>query len=175
MTTIVVPLIVLEHLHLGEAAVGWVFAISGLAGVLAAFLSGRIDTRDKEWPMLVWPMAGMAFAVALLLGMDSLALVGLSMALVGLLNGPLDIGMFTIRQRRTDPAVLGRAYAVSMSFNFMGFPVGAAIAGLLAPISLDAAVVFGAVACLVAAVICAVLVPRSEPEVELIRAPNPSR
>jgi len=119
-------------------------------------------------------MAGMAVAVALLLATDSLLLVALSMALTGLLNGPLDIGMFTMRQRRTDPALLGRAYAVSMSFNFMGFPVGSAIAGVLAPAWLDGAIVFGVAACLAAAVIAAVLVPRVEPSVELVRATNPS-
>ena len=174
MTTIVVPLLVLDHLHLGEAAVGWVFAISGATGIFTAFLAGRLDTQDREWSMIVWPMAGMAIAVALLLATDSLLLVALSMALIGLLNGPLDIGMFTMRQRRTDPALLGRAYAVSMSFNFMGFPVGSAIAGVLAPVSLDGAIIFGVVACLAAAVIAAILVPRVEPSVELVQATNPS-
>ena len=174
MTTIVVPLLVLDHLHLGEAAVGWVFAISGVAGIFTAFLAGRLDTRDREWSMVVWPMFGMVVAVALLLATNSLLLIALSMALTGLLNGPLDIGMFTMRQRRTDPALLGRAYAVSMSFNFMGFPVGSAIAGLLAPVSLDGAIIFGVVACLAAAVIAAALVPRVEPSVELAQAANPS-
>ncbi len=163
MTTIVVPLLVLNHLHLGEAAVGWVFATSGATGIFTAFLTGRLDTRDREWPMIVWPMAGMAVAVALLLASDSLLFVALSMALMGILNGPLDIGMFTMRQRRTDPALLGRAYAVSMSFNFAGFPVGSAIAGVLAPVSIDSAIIFGVAACLVAAVIAAMLIPRTAP------------
>ncbi len=174
MTTIVVPLLVLDHLHLGEAAVGWVFAISGVTGIFTAFLAGRLDTRDREWPMIVWPMIGIGVAMALLLATDNLLLIALSMALFGLLNGPLDIGMFTIRQRRTDPALLGRAYAVSMSFNFMGFPVGSAITGLLAPVSIEGAILFGAVACLAAGVIAAALIPRTEPSVELVRATNPS-
>jgi hypothetical protein len=40
--------------------------------------------------------------------------------------------MFTLRQRRTDPAWLGRAFAVSMSLNFLGYPIGAALGGQLA-------------------------------------------
>ncbi len=174
MTTIVVPLLVLDHLHLGEAAVGWVFAISGATGIFTAFLAGRLDTHDREWSMIVWPMAGMAIAVALLLATDSLLLVALSMALVGLLNGPLDIGLFTMRQRRTDPALLGRAYAVSMLFNFMGFPVGSAVAGVLAPASVDGAIIFGVVTCIAAAVIAAILIPRLEPSMEPVPARNPS-
>ena len=173
MTTIVVPLLVLNHLHLGEAAVGWVFAISGATGIFTAFLTGRLDTRGREWSMIVWPMAGMAVAVALLLVTDSLLFVALSMALMGILNGPLDIGMFTMRQRRTDPALLGRAYAVSMSFNFAGFPVGSAIAGVLAPASVDGAIIFGVAACLVAALVAAVLIPRIGPSVGVARAENP--
>jgi MFS family permease len=174
MTTIVVPLLVLDHLHLGEAAVGWVFAISGATGIFTASLAGRLDTRGREWSMIVWPMAGTAVAVALLLATDSLLLVALSMALTGILGGPLDIGMFTMRQRRTDPALLGRAYAVSMSFNFSGFPIGSAIAGVIAPVSIDGAILFGVAACLLAAVVAAVLVPRVEPAVEAARTAKPS-
>ena len=54
-----------------------------------------------------------------------------------------------MRQRRTDPAWMGRAFAVSMAVNFMGFPIGAAAAGAIAAVSLPAAVGLGVVACLV--------------------------
>jgi hypothetical protein len=81
------------------------------------------------------------------------------MFLFGFLNGPLDIGLFTVRQRRTDPAWMGRAFAVSMALNFSGFPIGAAIAGALATGSLPAAIVLGVVACVASAVLAATLVP----------------
>ncbi len=61
--------------------------------------------------------------------MTGFALLALAMFIFGLLNGCADIALFTVRQRRTDPAWMGRAFAVSMAFNFMGFPIGAAIAG----------------------------------------------
>jgi MFS family permease len=171
MVTIVVPLIILRELDLGEAAVGWIFAISGLTGMVSAFASGRIDTRGREWRMIVWPMLATAPVTALLLpGTGSLAFVALSMSLSGLLVGPLDIAMFTIRQRRTDPAWMGRAFAISMAFNFMGFPIGAALAGVLAAVSLDLAIVFGTVACLVGALFAAALIPRAEPDQVGLRA-----
>jgi hypothetical protein len=87
--------------------------------------------------------------------------------LLGVLTGPADIALFTVRQRRTDPAWMGRAFAVSMGFNYIGVPVGAALAGLLAASSLVAAVVLGVVACLAAALFAAVLVPRDEATVEV--------
>jgi alpha/beta superfamily hydrolase len=100
--------------------------------------------------------------------------VGLSMLAVGLLNGPMDIGLFTIRQRRTDPAWMGRAFAISMALNFAGFPIGAAIAGALAATSLDLAILLAVVACIAAAIFTIVMVPRrSEEEVTVRRVLPP--
>lgn len=176
MVTIVIPLIVLDRLGFSEIAVGAVFAVSGLSGMGSVLLWGRFDSRGREWPMLVWPMVLMAPAVALMLpaagvGLPGgridpwlgLALLAASQALVGLLQGPLDIALFTVRQRRTDPAWMGRAFAVSMAFNFSGYPIGAALAGALAGVSLEAAIGIGIAACLGAAVFAAVLVPKAAP------------
>ena len=169
MTTIVVPLIVLDRLHQGPAAVGAVFAVLGLGGAVAAVLFGRINSAGRERRMLVLPMLGSALALVLLLPAadptptaGALGLVIASMALIGLLNGPQDIGLFTLRQRRTDPAWMGRAFAVSMNFNFAGFPIGSAVAGWLGSRSIESAVLFGVAACVVAAVIAARGIPRSE-------------
>jgi MFS family permease len=172
MATIVIPLIILEQLGLSEALVGIVFACSGLSGMVSAFLFGRMDTRGREWALLVVPMLAMAPTVILLLpaagafgpidASVGLALVVVSMLVFGFLNGPLDIALFTVRQRRTDPAILGRAFAVSMAFNFMGFPIGAALAGTLAASSLPLAIGLGLVGAIAGAVLAATLVPVRE-------------
>jgi len=171
MVTIVVPLVVLNRLGYSEIAVGLVFAASGLAGMVAALFAGRLDTRGREWGLLVVPMAGIAVADLLLLAgagaqfaAVGLLLVVLSQVLGGVLNGPMDIGLFTIRQRRTDPAWMGRAFAVSMGLNFVGYPIGTALAGAIAAQSLEAAIIVGAVACLCAAVAAIVLIPRRAPD-----------
>jgi hypothetical protein len=91
--------------------------------------------------------------------MTGFALLALAMFIFGLLNGCADIALFTVRQRRTDPAWMGRAFAVSMAFNFMGFPIGAAIAGAMVTESLGAAVIFATIAALVGAILAALLVP----------------
>ena len=74
----------------------------------------------------------------------------------------MDIGLFTMRQRRTDPAMLGRAFAVSMAFNFLGYPIGAAIGGLLATTSLDAAIWLEVGACIAATLLAVALIPRQD-------------
>ena len=167
MVTIVVPLIVIDRLGASEVAVGFAFAVSGVAGMIAALLAGRFDSRGREWHLLVLPMGGIALADLLLLAgagateiVGGLVFVVLGLALGGALNGPMDIGLFTIRQRRTDPAWMGRAFAVSMAMNFVGYPIGAALAGVIASSSIEAAIIVGAAACLVAAVAAATLIPR---------------
>ena len=175
MTTIVLPLIILERFGLNEAVVGLAFAASGISGMISAFLFGRMDTRGREWSLLVWPMLALVPTVGLLLlaaGAASvplgLALIVVEMLIVGVLVGPMDIALFTVRQRRTDPAWMGRAFSVSMAFNYLGVPIGAALAGILADSSIETAIVLlgigGATASFVAA---ALLVPREE-------APSPA-
>jgi hypothetical protein len=81
------------------------------------------------------------------------------MLVYGAAGGTIDVGMFSMRQRQTDPAWYGRAFAVSMSLNWAGSPVGSAAAGpLLAPglaVGLGAATGFA----LLSAVLARVMVP----------------
>ncbi|MFL5778242.1 MAG: MFS transporter [Chloroflexota bacterium] len=178
VVTIVIPLLVLQKLGLGPVAVGVAFAVSGISGMISAFLFGRTDTRGREWLMLVFPTLGFVPSVGLLLPIAAspgagqpgaiepafgFGLLLLSQGLFGALNGPLDIALFTIRQRRTDPAIMGRAFAVSMAFNFLGYPVGAALAGVIAAASLVATVLLGMTACLTSSVLAASLIPRRDP------------
>lgn len=170
-TTILVPLIVIERLGYSELIVGVVFAISGVAGMVSALVFGRVDSRGIEWRLLVWPMLVFAPSVLLLVppavieGIDA----GLGLALLagwaivgGIATGPMDIGLFTIRQRRTEPAWMGRAFAVSMGLNFVGFPIGAAIAGGLATRSVGLALVPAAVAAVLSVLFAATMVPRTD-------------
>ncbi|MFL5679627.1 MAG: MFS transporter [Chloroflexota bacterium] len=177
MTTVLIPLLVINRLGLGEAVVGIPFALTGLAGMASALYVGRFDTRGREWPLLVGPAIAAVPAVALLLPVAAsaphgspgaidpvlgFALIAASTLLMGAVTGPFDVALFTVRQRRTDPAWLGRAFAVSMSFNFLGYPVGAAIAGTLASQSYPAAIWLGVAGCAISAVVIATMVPRTD-------------
>ena len=167
VVSIVVPLLILERLHLGEAAVGLVFAVQGVVGVVAGLWAGRIDTRGREVTMFAGPMVGFVPALAILL-VPGLGAVVLSMAIMGVVNGPMDVAMFTLRQRRTHAAWMGRAFAISMAFNFAGFPIGAAIAGGLASFSIEAAIVFGIVACVAGTIAAWTLIPRAAPDADAL-------
>jgi len=149
--TIVIPIIVLERAGASPAFVGIAWALAGATGMASALTFGRLDSRGRERSWLVWATLGSAGSMALLLLNQSLALLLLAMAIYGLMTGPGDIALFTLRQRRTDPAWMGRAFAVSASFNFAGFPIGSAISGGLADQSLEVAIAIGVLPCLVAA------------------------
>jgi len=160
MVNIVIPLIVLERLQRNETVVGLVLAVQGLTGVVSAIIVGRHDSRDRERMMLALPMFGMGIAAILLLFKMNLPALIFVMAVVGVLTGPVDIALFTLRQRRTDPSWMGRAFAVSMAFNYSGSPIGSAIAGIAAARSIEAALLIGIVMCLAAGLFALVMIPR---------------
>jgi len=113
--------------------------------------------------MILIPAVGFTLATAILLWPGSLLPIALSMAAGGLCNGPMDIAMFTLRQRRTDPAWMGRAFTVSMNLNFSGFPIGAALAGaVLAIWPVEVAIAFGVAANGLGALLGYLLIPRGD-------------
>jgi hypothetical protein len=85
-----------------------------------------------------------------------------AIVIFGLANGPFDIGLFTLRQRRTEPAWFGRAFAVSMSVNWIGQPIGAALAGPLIGWSLNVALWAAVIAALAAAAFPLLAVPAND-------------
>jgi MFS family permease len=159
---IVVPVLVLDRLGYDEVMVGIVFAIQGIGGMLASLVSGRFDSRGRERQMLVIPMIITGATLSALLVSTALPVLIGVMVVTGLVNGPADIALFTLRQRRTDPAWTGRAFAVSMSFNFLGIPIGSVIGGLLADRSLEAAIALSVVAPLAAGAIAWLSIPQYE-------------
>lgn len=173
VTTIVIPLLVIDRLALPPWVVGLVYSLAGIAGVVSVFVFGRVDSRGREWQMLVYPMLPAAPLTALLLlagspqavaaPLTGLAVLCASQLVLGLLGGPMDIALFTIRQRRTDPAWIGRAFAVSMALNFVGFPIGAALAGTLASVSLELAIGAAVIASVLGVLFAILFVPRGEP------------
>jgi MFS family permease len=159
---IVMPVIVLRNLNDGPVAVGVAWGISALAGFLAAMIFGRIETAGRERRILAMCWAGTCLGIGLLLFASNILVVFLAMAVTGFLNGPADVTMFTLRQRRTDRAWFGRAFAVSASFNFAGYPVGSAVAGAVVEQALAPAIAVGMVMCLLAGLFAWLLIPQTD-------------
>ena len=138
----------------GDLAVGALWAIAGVASAVGALLTGRYSQPGRERRMMALGMlaTGVAiYPVCVWFGLPGLAI---GLACVGFLAGPVDVGVLTLRQRRTEPAWLGRVMAVSMSLNLSGAPIGFALGGALATWSVPAAFAVAALACATAAVAC---------------------
>src|SRR5207245_6339564 len=107
---------------------------------------GRINTEGRERQLMAGSMLGQGAAMALVLFAPYVPTVAAAMLAMGMATGPFDVTMFTLRQRRTDPAWFGRAFAVSMALNFAGFPIGSGIGGIVLAASLQGALALAVVA-----------------------------
>jgi len=145
----------------GEWTAGLLWAGSGAVGVIGALIAGQVRALGRERQVMALGMlftAAAVWPIAAVFGVTGLAL---GLMLLALAAGPIDVGLLTLRQRRTDPAELGRVLSVSMSLNLAGIPIGSALAGLLLTWSLPITFAIAALASLLAAATVA-LVPRRD-------------
>ncbi len=149
---VALPVLALRTFHWGADGVGLLWSVAGVATVVAGLVSGRINTEGRERPIIVGGLAIAALGCVLFLVQMPVALL-LGMVLFGLAAGPIDIGLFALRQRRTDQRWFSRVFAVSMGLNFAGMPVGSALAGPIVeqsiPLALLTAAIIAAVGCVV--------------------------
>ncbi|HEY0831033.1 MAG TPA: MFS transporter, partial [Candidatus Dormibacteraeota bacterium] len=148
---IAVPVLVLGRLHQGPVAVGFMWGAMGAAGFVSTLIAGRLKTRGRERQLMMGSMLAIAAAVSFVPQASSVFVVGAALVGVALVETPFDIAFLTLRQRRTDPARFGRVFAVSMSLNVVGGPLGSALAGPLIGWSLNGALWAAVVAMLIAA------------------------
>jgi MFS family permease len=158
-----IPVLVLRYLHGSAATVGQVFAVFGLAGLVTGLLIGRVNTEGRERWQIAGCIAIQSLALAVLAFANSLPIVFVFAAIAGGAESIVNVGLFALRQRRTDPAWFGRAFAVSMSLNFVGVPIGSAISGPLLEHSLALPLLLGAAISSVSVIAALVLIPKKGP------------
>ncbi|TME46111.1 MAG: MFS transporter [Chloroflexi bacterium] len=154
-----IPVLVLRHLHGSAATVGQIFAVVGLAGLVAGLLIGRVSTEGRERRLIAGCIAIQAPTLVLLAFTSTLPVVFAIAVIAGAAGSVINVGIFALRQRRTDPAWFGRAFAVSMSLNFAGAPIGSALSGPLLEHSIAVPLLLGAAINVVAVVAALVLIP----------------
>lgn len=160
---IALPVLVLNRFHQPAATVGIVWGALGAAGLISALVSGRIKSQGRERGLMLGAIVAGAVAMVALPLAPNIYVVAGAVVLFGLSNGPFDIALFTLRQRVTDPAWFGRAFAVSMALNFVGTPIGSAIAGPVIGRSLDAALWLAVAIAAVSAVLPLLTIPKTSP------------
>jgi hypothetical protein len=158
---IVVPVEIMRHFTAGTADLitGLLWASVGIIGGVSALIAGRLRTAGREKTVMALGMITTALATWPIASEFGIVGLGLGLLLVGMAAGPTDVGLLTLRQRRTDPAQLGRVLSVSISLNIAGFPIGSALAGVLITWSLPATVALAGLASALAGVAVTVLIP----------------
>ena len=132
---VAVPVLILQVFHGSPTEVGLAWAASGLAGVVTVLIAGRFNSEGREKLLLVGGLLAGAAGFVVVAASRNVPGAILGLTLFGAGMGPSDIGLFSLRQRKTDPAWFGRAFAVSMNLNFTGVPIGSALAGPLIALS----------------------------------------
>ncbi len=123
------------------AGVGW--SIVGLAGGGAALLAGQLRVMGREREILRTGMAAAALTFGIMAIRPGVIAGAFGLLLFGIASGPVDVGLLTLRQRRTPPELFARVIAVSMSLNLAGLPLGAALAGMTIGWSLPGTLLLG--------------------------------
>lgn len=157
---ITIPVVVLDRLGGDPALVGQLFALVGGVAFVTVFFAGRLHMEGRERTYMIRAVLGSALATSLLLFRLDLTVLIVAAVVRAIAEGFYDVPMFTLRQRSTDPAWVGRAFAVSMSLNFIGYPVGSAIGGALNAVSAELALGVALVAWLLGAAAMWLLLPR---------------
>jgi MFS family permease len=163
MLLVIVPVFAAQRFSGGAGATvaGMLWAGLGLVGGITALVAGQLRAAGRERRLMAAGMLVTGLAVCPIAAWFGLTGLVVGLMLVGAAAGPIDVGVLTLRQRRTDPAELGRVVAISMSLNFSGGPIGSALAGLLVAWSLSGALSVAAAASLLGALAVA-LIPGDE-------------
>ena len=159
MLVVIVPVCAVRQFDArkGELAAGLLWAGLGFVGGAGALVAGHLRTAGRERLVMAIGMLGTAVAMWPLAAEFGLIGLVLGLMFVGAMAGPIDVGALTLRQRRTDPAELGRVLSVSMSLNMAGGPLGSALAGALVTWSLSGTFVAAALASALAAAAVALI------------------
>jgi predicted MFS family arabinose efflux permease len=145
----------------GGAEAGLLWGTVGLSGIVSALVMGRVSKEGRERAAIVLGTLATGCVAVPLMAWGGVAGLVCGLVVLGLASGPVNIGLLTLRQRRTDPGWLGRVLAISISLNLIGMPIGSALGGHLTASSPTLAFVVAGVAALLAALAAWVLIGNS--------------
>jgi len=143
------------------AVVGGLLALEGVVGVPAALLAGRVKTEGRERQIMA-AFSVLAGVATLLFLVPALAAVALAVVVIGIAEGPVNVSVYSLRQRRTHAAWFGRAFAISISLNFAGMPLGSAVAGPVITASTTLAIALAAALAAMSALLMLTKVPAAD-------------
>lgn len=139
---------------------GLLWGLAGLSGIGGALFAGRHLRPGAERRFIALGILASALAIAPLMALAGVPGLVLGLLALGFAAGPVNVGLLTLRQRRTDPAWLGRVLAVSISLNLAGEPLGSVLGGYLTAQSPTLAFAVAGAAAALGSVLAWLLLPR---------------
>jgi MFS family permease len=159
---VALPVLVLERGYGGPQLVGVLWSVMGASGIVSGLIAGRWGSVGRERQLLAGGVLGIGAGIAIVAIAPSLAAVFVGVMVAGASGAFMDVALFSLRQRVTDPAWFGRAFAVSMHLNYSGIPIGSAVSGPLLAISTPLALGVAVAFAIAAAGLTFVMVPSTE-------------
>ena len=174
---VLVVVLAIDVTGVGESAVGWLYAVMGLGGLVGGAVAAAVVRANRlgrafVTGLLLWglPLIALAPAPGIVACMAALGVVGAGNALQ-------DVGGGTLTPRLFSPAVLGRVLGAEELIVFAGGGIGAAAAapmiGAIGPRGTLAALGIGLVGLVLAYLVRFVQIdraaPATGPRTELIR------
>lgn len=123
--------IVFELLKRGESTLGAVNAVLGIGGLLGGIVALLLARRERLATDFGLGVAMWSAPLLLIVAWPTLTAVLIAMVLIGVANSLVDVNAFTIIQRVTDEAVLGRVFGALESCIIAGMALGALVMPLM--------------------------------------------
>jgi MFS transporter, DHA1 family, tetracycline resistance protein len=136
---IIIPLLPFyaETFGASPLAIGLLFAIFSLAQLLAAPVLGDLSDRFGRRPVLIMSLAGTVVSFVILALAQSMAMLFVARLVDGLSGGSISTARAYVADV-TEPKNRARAYGLIGAAFGLGFILGPAISGVLAPVSYTA-------------------------------------
>jgi len=159
---IIIPLLPFyaETFGASPTVIGLLFAVFSICQLVAAPALGDISDRYGRRPVLVFSLAGTVVSFVMLALAHSLTLLFLARVVDGLSGGNISTARAYVADI-TEPKDRARAYGIIGAAFGLGFILGPAISGVLAPVSYTAPIWAAAALTLVAAVVAWLWLPET--------------
>jgi len=159
---IIIPLLPFyaETFGASPAVIGLLFAVYSICQLVAAPALGDISDRYGRRPVLVFSLAGTVVSFVMLAVAHSLTMLFLARIVDGLSGGNISTARAYVADI-TEPKDRARAYGLIGAAFGLGFILGPAISGVLAPVSYTAPIWAAAALTLVATIVAWAWLPET--------------
>ena len=121
-----------DVVHAGAGGYGLLegsFLIGSLVGTLSVNI---LTARFHRGKLVVWGVVFMGLPLILFAFIPNIYLNAALLAIIGLMNGIVNISIITVFQQRVPDAMMGRVFGLLIGLGMLAVPLGIALGGIVA-------------------------------------------